>query len=281
MLPEVDVIVRCRNEMPNTRRTLLALQRQRSPKARVLFIDCRSTDGSRDAAIETGVQALIDLDPARYIPGAVLNMGMQRTVSPVVAFVNADAIPLDDLALGRLIEPLLEEPLTAATYGRQVARPDADPVTRLDYARAFARTGVLRVQNGTFFSMAGSAIRRDAWEKLPFDETLRYSEDVDWIVRARALGWRIAYVPEAEFEHSHAYDLRSHYRRRQGEGAADTSIHRLGPPRLWSDLVGPWGGCIVRDGRAGVLSPRSLLVRTAQAAGYFRGRQNAFPLREA
>lgn len=260
--------------MPYTRRTLEGLSRQRAPRARVLFLDCRSTDGSREAAVAAGVH-VTDLDPAAYIPGRVLNMGMEMTSSAIVAFINADAVPLDEGALGRLIAPLAGGGPVAATFGRQVARSDADVQTKADYARAFGERAEVRTRHGAFFSMAASALRRDVWESLPFDAALRYSEDVDWTRRASALGFTVTYVPDAVFEHSHSYDLAAHWKRRVGEGAADRAIFRLGEPSVWSDLLRPLAGSIVRDARSGVLSPTGLAARLAQAAGYFAGRRRA------
>src|SRR5262249_15118433 len=143
------------NEMPYTAQTLAALAQQKKPSARILFIDCHSTDGSRETAARAGVE-LLDLPPESYIPGRVLNMGMERTRSEVVAFVNADAIPRTDDALNRLVRPLLSDPDAAAAYGRQVARPDADALTRSDYDRAFGSTALV-TRFGPFFSMAASA----------------------------------------------------------------------------------------------------------------------------
>lgn len=274
VVPIVDVVVRCHDEMPHTPRTLQALTRAVSPRARVLLIDSGSTDGSREAAQDSGVD-ILDWPPGTYMPGAVLNAGMARTRSEVVAFINADAVPRGPDALGKLIAPLLRGDATAAVYGRQVPRPGADPLTQSDHARAFPSSGTLAVRRGTFFSMAASAIRRDVWERLPFDETLRYSEDVDWVCRAAALGWTVAYAPDATFEHSHDYDVRGSFRRRRGEGAADTLIHRLGEPSWLSDLARPLAGCLVRDALAGVASPRGIATRLAQATGYFAGRRRA------
>lgn len=270
----VDVVVRCRNEMPFTERTLAGLAMQRAPRARVLFIDCSSSDGSREAAVSAGAR-VVDLAPEAYVPGRVLNAGMEMTRSNVVAFVNADAIPLDEGALGRLVAPLFRVTRVAATFGRQIARPDADLLTKVDYARAFGDRAPVQTRRGAFFSMAASAIRRDVWEALPFDEELCYSEDVDWTQRVSALGWGVQYVPEAVFEHSHSYDLRAHLKRRSGEGRADKAIFRLGPPSVVKDLLRPLAGSIARDVRARALSPSGLAVRVAQAAGYFAGRRSA------
>lgn len=270
----VDVVVRCRNEMPYARPALEALVGQEGVKARLLVIDCRSEDGSREVAAELGLR-VHDLDPRAYIPGRVLNMGMEMTESPVVAFVNADAIARDRHALERLVAPLADRTDIAATYGRQTARPDADPLTKLDYSRAFAEESELATRFGGFFSMAASAIRRDAWAIVPFDTELRYSEDVDWTARVRALGWKIQYVPDAAFEHSHVYDLGAHFKRRIGEGTADTHIFRLGKPSLVRDFARPLAGSVLRDVRAGVASPQAIVTRAAQAYGYFVGRRRA------
>src|SRR5262249_18977768 len=51
------------------------------------------------------------------------------------------------------------------------------------------------------------ALRRTALDAVgPFDEGyFIYCEDVDWFLRARFLGWKIAYVAEASIVHHHAY----------------------------------------------------------------------------
>jgi rhamnosyltransferase len=260
--------------MPWTERTLRGLREQRGVEARILFIDCESTDGSREIAESMGVR-LLDWDPKKYVPGRVLNRGMEETESEIVAFINADAVPLTDDALSRLLAPLEDSARdgreVAATFARQVARPDADHLTRLDYDRAFGDAPV-STRLGSFFSMAASAIRRDVWSSMPFDPDLRYSEDVDWTTRIAALGYRVEYVPDARFEHSHAYDLRGHFKRRAGEGRADTAIHHLGKASLITDFARPLVGSLVRDVRAGAARPDAAVTRVVQAAGYFVGR---------
>jgi rhamnosyltransferase len=271
---DIDVVVRCRNEMPYTARMLESLLAQRGVRARILFIDCRSTDGSREAAVGK-VHRIVDMDPSCYVPGTVLNLGMHATESDVVAFINADAVPLDADALSALVEPLFCSPSLAATFARQLARPDADALVQRDYARAFPVKRPPRMRRGQFFSMAASAISRSAWQLTAFDESLKYSEDVDWTQRVSALGWGVRYVPTARFEHSHDYDLEGYFRRHRGEGVADTQIYHLGTPRPLAELAKPWLGAVWRDLRAGDLSPASVAARTAQVLGYYRGRRCA------
>ena len=271
MLEAIDVVVRCRDEMPHVQRTLAGLSRQAPVAARILFIDCGSTDGSR-AEASAGALAIVDVERSAYVPGAVINLGMERTRSDLVAFVNADAVPIGSEALARLVAPLAASASVAASFGRQLPRPDASAQTRADHARTFGPAAVVRVRHGRFFSMAACAIRRSVWERLRFDESLRYSEDVDWVERASALGWACAYAPDARFEKSRDYDLAGHFARRAGEGEADTAIHHLGSPSPIRELLRPLAGALLRDASDRILSVRGVAVRCAQAFGYFAGR---------
>lgn len=267
---EVEVVMRCRNERPYTARALRALAAQRGVRARVLFFDCGSTDGSREDALAAGAQ-LFEVTPATYMPGAVLNAGMRAAQGAVVAFVNADAIALHPHALEALCAPLFEEASAAASFGRQRARRESSAATRAEHARTFGPLAPVRLKSGGFFSMVASAVRRSAWEAQPFDETARYSEDVLWTTRAAARGWTVRYAPEALFEHAHDYDARAAWRRREGEGKAERKRAGSGAPGLWSDLLRPLGGALLRDLRAGVLSPEVALRRVAEKGGWYAG----------
>jgi hypothetical protein len=259
----LEVVVRCKNEMPWISSTLERLARL---PVDITVIDSGSTDGSLEVAKRAGVR-IVRILPQDYVPGRVLNDAMRRTSGDVVAFVNADAIPLHDDAAFRLASACRAG--AAAAYGRQAARASARAITRIDHDRCFPRD-----PRGPgfrhFFSMAASAIRRDVWEALPFDDGLRYSEDVDWTWRLKALGLTVAYVPDAEFEHSHDYDARAMYRRMLGEGRAHGVIFREGRESVGRGLVRPLMAQIARDvvkGRAG-----DAALRVAAQVGRFRGR---------
>jgi rhamnosyltransferase len=197
--PPFDVVVRSRNEMPFAGLALARLRKQRGCLARIVFFDCGSTDGSRQEAEKHGLR-IIHVEPTTYRPGAVLNRAMEATTSPIVAFVSADAIPLSERSLADLVAPFRDAPTLAATYGRQVARSGASVDAMLDGERALGDVGVA-VRHGTYLSMAASAVRRDAWDAQPFDESLRCSEDVEWITRLRLRGWVTHYAAGAMFEH--------------------------------------------------------------------------------
>ena len=81
------------------------------------------------------------------------------------------------------------------------------------------------------FSMASSAIRRDVWAEMPFNDRLTYSEDIDWTWRARQRGYEVRYMPESRVFHSHNYTLGQSYRRHRGRRTGrggDFSMDRVG-----------------------------------------------------
>jgi rhamnosyltransferase len=261
----VEVVVRCKNEMPYCESTLGML---RDERLRVIVFDSGSTDGSREVALEAGFE-VVDIEPASYVPGRVLNQAMELTRGPVVSFVNADAIPRSVEAVLSLVETCRNG--AAAAFGRQTPRRFARPTTKADHARVFPTS-----PDGPgfrhFFSMAASAIRRDVWAVLPFDEDIRYSEDVDWTLRLLGLGCRIQYVPEAEFEHSHDYEGGPLWRRMKGEGMAERLIYRAGPPSPIRHFALPLAAQLLRDARTKVGSPKSVTERVVAQGGRFWGR---------
>jgi rhamnosyltransferase len=219
------VVMRSRNDMPLVRQTLEALSRQ-TVAHRLLVLDNDSTDGTRQEAAQHATR-VITVPAGTYVPGRVLNDGMRETDGRFVAFLNSDCTPLDDRWLDRLLSGF-DDDQVAAVFGRQVARPGAHPLTVRDTDAAYGNGNAHRTWRH-FFSMASSAVRRSAWEALPFDETLRYSEDIDWTWRLRQRGNRIGYVQDSMVYHSHDYTLAELWRRQRGEGIAEARIFPWSP----------------------------------------------------
>lgn len=223
MSDDVLVVMRCFNDAWVVGETLSAIFEQDGPVVRVVAIDSGSSDGSVDIIRRFPLE-LVEIPLGTYIPGRVLNMGMRKGDQPYAVFVNSDATPQNRKWLTGLLEPLQRDEKIAAVYGRQIARPNAHPLVVKDYERAFG-DGRIAATWRHFFSMASSAIRRTVWEQRPFDEDIRYSEDVYWTWQRRQEGWRIAYAAESIAMHSHNYTLPEMRKRFAGEGRADAAIY--------------------------------------------------------
>lgn len=221
----IDVVMRSHNDMPVVARTIEALKGQSMP-FRLTVFDNASSDGTRDVVSDLA-ERVIHVPAGAYIPGRVLNDAMKTTESDLVVFLNSDCIPQNREWLENLVGGF-EQDSTAAVFGRQIPRPDCQSLFARDTEATYGN-GERQKRWRHCFSMASSAVRRSAWRLVPFDETLGYSEDIDWSWRTRTRGFDIGYVSDAVVEHSHNYTLKQFYRRHFGEGRAEASIFEWSP----------------------------------------------------
>lgn len=279
MSKAVWVVMRSKNDGAIIEETLRALRAQTLP-CRILNVDSGSTDGTLEI-IGRYTDRLVEIRPEDYVPGWVLNMGMEETDGERVVFLNSDTTPQDEFFLEKLLAAAEGEKV-AASYGRQMPRPDCWPLFARDTDRAFG-DGMDAATWQHFFSMAASAIRRSVWELRPFDPKIRYSEDVEWTWWARQAGYAIRYAPEARAMHSHNYDLAQSYRRHRGEGDADARIFTMTGWRerfpayvvmsAVMEILRDWRWCIVRRRWGAML--HSLALRPVQRFARWRGYRQA------
>lgn len=214
------VVMRSHNDRRHIVETLDALDGQDVPH-RVLVFDNASDDGTGEI-VRARADRVENVPRGAYVPGRVLNRAMELTTGPVVVFLNSDCTPADSGWLSRLLAPF-DDPLVSAAFGCQEPRPGCPFLEAKDIRDTYG-DGRRQARWRHCFSMASSAIRRSAWEQLRFDESLDYSEDIDWSWRVRRAGGAIRYAPAARVLHSHGYTLGQQYRRQAGEGRAEAQI---------------------------------------------------------
>lgn len=214
----VSVILRSFNEAWALEGTLAALGRQAHRAWELIVIDSGSADGSQDLIRGANPSHFIQIQPHEYNPSRVMNLGMRLARSEFGIFLNADATPQGDNWLGPLVSGL-QDPKTAAVFGRQIPRPDCQAVFACDYDRCF---GPGRESAGWdhFFSMVSSGIRKDIWSKRGFLEKLQYAEDDEYTRWAKANQYKVTYCPDSMVMHSHNYTAAQAYKRSFGDAKA-------------------------------------------------------------
>jgi rhamnosyltransferase len=216
--PEVSIVVPTRNGIASLPALISAIRAQHDPAPRELIVvDSGSTDGTAELAAQAA-DRLIAVAPSSFNHGTTRNLGVAAAAGPYVVLTVQDARPLSDDWLGRLLAPLRADDRIAGVFARQVPRPDASAVAVGQLAQwAAARTSprVAAIDPETFailspeerldrcaFDHVCAAIRRTAWERVPYRAT-PIAEDLEWSRNVLLAGHRIAYAPDAVVEHSH------------------------------------------------------------------------------
>lgn len=272
-------MVRARNDEALVGKTLEGIFAQEgAPEYEVVFCDDGSTDRTREVAARYPVR-FAEPPPGKYMPGRTLNALVRAAKGDIVVFNNSDAVPAGRDWLRGLVAPLLEKPdAPRATFANQLPREDALEVVKRDHGRAFG-DGRVQATWRFFFSLASAATWRRLLLEEPFDETIRYSEDVEWAWRnsRRAENpLEVVYCPQARVEHSHNYTPGELARRFRGEGGSDRAIFGDRPP-LWRELagaaretLGDWAW-LARRPRGWAEIPAAPVRRLVQRVSHWRG----------
>lgn len=197
--PRVSIIIRTKNEERWISSCLTGVFSQTYPNFEVILVDNESTDRTVTKASAFKLAGVITCRD--YTPGKALNLGIRTSSGDRIVCLSGHCIPVSDRWLANLVRNLDEESIGGA-YGRQepmAFTPDAD---KRDLTIAFGLDRKVQVRD-SFFHNANSVLRRDIWEKIPFDERLTNIEDRAWAQQVLKLGYRILYDPEASVYHYH------------------------------------------------------------------------------
>ena len=223
MNPAVSIVIRARNEAAFLGRLLAGIRLQDVADTEIILVDSGSTDDTRAIAEAHGCR-LIAIEPERFTYGHALNVGCAAARGRTCVFVSAHCVPVNDRWLTRLLEPL-RDAVVAGSYGKQLPLPETLSYEQHDLLLDFP-FAARRQRGQCAFHNANAALRREVWERFPFDETLPGLEDREWARRVLTAGWQIAYEPLAMVYHQHDETLAQIYGRSYREGVA---LRRLDP----------------------------------------------------
>jgi rhamnosyltransferase len=279
--PLVSIIMRSFNEAWALRDTLSALKMQDHKNWELIVVDSGSTDGSAELIRASNPHHFVQIRPDEYNPSRVMNRGMELAGSEFGIFLNADATPQNSNWLSPLVDAL-QNPQTAAVFGRQVPRSNCRAVYAHDYERCFGPNREA-IKWEHFFSMVSSGIRKDIWAKRGFLPKMQYSEDDEYTRWCRSEGYRTVYCPDSVVMHSHNYTPCQAFKRSYGEAKALAAVWNGSPARVnwprtvlfgwFNDFRRDFGYCL-RTRRVSELSHAARIrwsQRRARLAGFRAG----------
>ena len=219
--------------------------------------------------------------PGEFGHGRTRNLGATLSKGDILIFLVQDASPTTPDFLARLVTPL-KQPLVAAAYGRQLPRATANPVEQfylqatypdLSQTRQFDSSSQPNIHS-IFFSNVCSAIKRQVWEQVPFDESLIMSEDQQWAKAVLQKGFSIVYEPAAAVWHSHNYGLKQVLQRNFDSGCSLRGVVGDSLSQMVAyELIHLRAGIkhLVREGKAAWM-PYFILREAVRCFGFFFGK---------
>ena len=233
--PDVSIVIRTYNEARFLPDLLEAIKQQQYKRFETIVVDSGSIDGTQDIA-QKEVSKVIGIQSRDFTFGYSLNIGIQSASGRVIAIVSAHTLPLDENWLGRLVEPFDDEKI-AMTYGRQIGGRTSKFSEIRDLQRTFGTRRKVLTPPHFFANNANSAIRKDLWQKHPFDETLLGLEDIEWAKHWMKRGYQVVYEPRAALYHIHEENWRQVRRRYFREAVA---ARRIGIQGIFEALATPF-----------------------------------------
>jgi rhamnosyltransferase len=282
---QVAVIIPTWRAASRWRSLTAALKQQGVAGSQVLIVDSSSNDGTDSLAEAAGFR-LLRIARSEFNHGATRQLAAQQVPwAKVLLYLTQDALPTPG-AFDALLRAF-DDPAVGAAYGRQLPRHGAYPIEA--HARTFNYPANSRVYTNesrrelglraAFFSNSFGAYRVEALQQAGgFPNDLPMAEDTIVAARMLMLGWKTAYVAEAEVVHSHSYTTAQEFRR-----YFDTGVYHARSQWLLAHFGRPHN-----EGRRFVLSelrsllpanfyfvPYALLRTAAKFTGYSLGLREA------
>ena len=208
----ISVIIPTKNGSKYIREVLKSLTEQDFKEFEIIVVDSGSLDGTLKIVKEFPVR-IFEIAPDEFDHGTVRNRMAMAAKGEIYVFLTQDAIPMRKDFLRKLTEPF-KDPQIAATYGRQIPRPDAKPLERFlrEYnyppkpmMKSLDLLPKMRIRTFHMSNVASAFKKEPFWEVGGFPDPCISNEDMIIAGRLILKGYKVMYVPDAMVLHSHDY----------------------------------------------------------------------------
>ncbi len=246
----VTVVIPVRDRHAELRRCLAGL----TDVPTVVVVDDCSAEPEVIAAIAGEHGARVVRRPVNGGPGAARNSGLAVARTELVAFLDSDCVPRPGW-LERLL-PHFADPAVGAVAPRIVPHEwGTSWLARYEGASSTldmgARPSIVRPGARVSYVPGAALVVRRAAAGAGFAEGMFVGEDVDFVWRMSAAGWRVRYEPAAVMGHDHRVRFRAWFYRRADYGMSAAALEQLHPGAVrplyaswWT--VGAWTAALTR-----------------------------------
>ena len=219
--PLCTIVIRAFNEEEHIGKLLTGIENQTLQDRETLIVDSGSTDTTLEIASKFDVR-IVNIDSKEFTFGRSLNRGIQKAQGRYVVIISAHCYPVYPDWLEQLMKPF-EDQRVAVSYGKQRGA-DSNHFSEHQFFRTYFPDISQPDQGQPYTHNANAAIRRSLWEQHPYNEMITGLEDLAWSSWAKAQGYSIAYVSEAEIVHIHKETIKQVHNRYRREAIAMKQI---------------------------------------------------------
>ena len=215
----ISIIIRTLNEEKYLPECIQAIKNQIvDDEFEIILVDSGSTDHTLEIANREGVY-IEHIPKNEFTFGRSLNFGCMASKGEILVFISAHCIPVGKNWLRELVSPI-KSGSASYTYGKQIGRRGVSKYSEMRvFEKYFSNVSAIP-QEGYFCNNANSAMSRECWEALKFNEDLTGLEDLEFAKRLNSLGEFVGYVAESAVEHIHEETWPQIRRRFEREAAA-------------------------------------------------------------
>jgi mycofactocin system glycosyltransferase len=252
---DVTVVIPVRDRHAELARCLAGLRSASVACGAVIVVDDCSAEPAVIASIASSYGARVVHRAVNGGPAAARNTGLAAAGTELVAFLDSDCVPR-----AGWLEPLLAhfaDPAVGAAAPRIVPHEAGTSwLARYEGASSTldmgARPSIVRPGARVSYVPGAALVVRRAAAGGGFTEGMFVGEDVDFVWRLAAVGWRVRYEPAAVMGHDHRVRFRAWFSRRVDYGTSAAVLEERHPGAVrplyaswWT--VGAW--CAALSGR--------------------------------
>ena len=197
--PRVSFIIRTKDESMWIGKVLQFLMDQTFRDFEIIIVDSGSTDKTLEIVKKFPIR-LIQIKPEEFNYSYALNLGISKANGKYIGIISGHSIPVSDSWLSDGLENFKDNKVAAVSGYFSLI-----PVGYFSRSlgRLFFKPYQKRLNFNPWMANSNSLIRKDLWEKYPFDEKLPECEDYDWGKEMIARGYNIIKDPKFNVFHSH------------------------------------------------------------------------------
>jgi len=198
--PKVSIIIRTKNEEKYLGQLLEKLRQQTFKDFEIIIVDNESTDKTLEIAKKFKVDKILTIADRKFSYPSSANLGISSAGGEFIVLVSGHCIPITNTWLKDGLKNFTD-PQVAGIDGH-FTTGEAGILWQRSRDKLYAPIMRMRLKN-RHVSATNAIIRRDLWEKYPFDESLEECEDYDWSKEMIARGLKIIKDPKFNVYHYH------------------------------------------------------------------------------